>query len=250
MDELRFNEVCDRVIHSDIKRSGIGTLSEKTIHAVLKSYYESDLRYHEVKVGNKVADVKKGSNIIEVQTRHFHKLREKLDEFLKEYMVTIVYPIASTKYICWIDKETGEVSEKRKSPKTGRPQLAFVELYKIKEYLKNPNLQVRIVLIDIIEYRFLDGFGKDKKKRATSNDKIPVKLVDEIAVDTTLDYQKLLPLGLDDVFTTKDFSKAAKVPLSVAQASVNVLSELRVIKMVGKKGRFKLYKKEVQTTLC
>ena len=65
------------------------------------------------------------------------KLRRKLDTFLKYYPVTIVYPIVHTKYLYWIDEETGEISSKRKSPKTGTIYDAVPELYKIKMYLNN-----------------------------------------------------------------------------------------------------------------
>ena len=36
---------------------GIGTLSEKALHAALKSYYEPDFESREVKVGGFVADI-------------------------------------------------------------------------------------------------------------------------------------------------------------------------------------------------
>lgn len=193
MDAERFKEVCDQVVHLELKKEGIGTLSEKTVHAVLKYYYESNMKYHEVKVAGKVADIKKENEIIEIQTRHFHLLRSKLDRFLKDYSVTVVYPIARTKYIRWINEETGEISPKRKSPKSGRPQQVFNELYKIKDYIANQNFHLIVVIVDVEEFRILNGWSKDKKKGSTCSDRIPIRLIEEITIDKLNDYKKLIP---------------------------------------------------------
>ena len=42
--------------------------------------------------------------------------------------------------------------------------MAFKELYKIRPFLKNENLRFRFALIDMEEYRLLNGWSKDKKK--------------------------------------------------------------------------------------
>ena len=60
---------------------GIGTLSEKALHAALKSYYEPDFESREVKVGGFVADIVGENGIIEIQTRGFDRLGRKLDVF-------------------------------------------------------------------------------------------------------------------------------------------------------------------------
>ena len=38
-------------------RQGIGTLSEKTVHAVMKNYYAPDTDMHEILIENFVADI-------------------------------------------------------------------------------------------------------------------------------------------------------------------------------------------------
>ena len=38
-------------------RQGIGTLSEKTVHAVMKNYYAPDTDMHEIPIENFVADI-------------------------------------------------------------------------------------------------------------------------------------------------------------------------------------------------
>ena len=93
IDEKRFEAAREKVIGTDRIRQGIGTLSEKTVHAVMKNYYAPDTDMHEIPIENYVTDIYTGSEIIEIQTRSFQRMRKKLDVFLPLYPVTIVYPI-------------------------------------------------------------------------------------------------------------------------------------------------------------
>ena len=42
-DAARFLAACDRIIHTEHIENGIGTLSEKTVHSVLKHYLEPEI---------------------------------------------------------------------------------------------------------------------------------------------------------------------------------------------------------------
>ena len=86
------------------------------MHAALKSYYEPEFESREVKVGGCVADIVGENGIIEIQTRRFDRLGRKLDAFLEAARVTVVYPVVPKRGLCWVDPETGEIFEKRKSP--------------------------------------------------------------------------------------------------------------------------------------
>lgn len=241
MNQELFQTSCSLVIDQALQVNGIGTLSEKTIHAVLKHYYSPNTSCHEQKVKNFVADILIENHIIEIQTRHFYTLRRKLEAYLPEHEVTIVYPIAHNKWLSWVNEETGEVSKPRKSPKTGVAYQIFPELYQIKDYLKNPNLHLNIISIDVEEYRLLNGWSKDKKKGSTRNDGIPVALFDEMVITTKDDYHKLLPANLPKQFTTKDYKKAARVSQRVATTALNILYHMNTIDRVGKQGNAFLY---------
>ena len=65
IDELRFEAAKNRVIGINRERQGIGTLSEKTVHAVLKNYYAPDTDMHEIPIENFVADIFTGTEIME-----------------------------------------------------------------------------------------------------------------------------------------------------------------------------------------
>lgn len=180
MDTIRFEQAKEKIIGKDRLRQQIGTLSEKTIHAVVKNYYEPDDEKQEVPIEGMYADIFTGKEIIEIQTRRFDQVRKKLERFLPLYPVTVVLPIPDTKWLIWIDEETGELSQKRKSPKRGSAYEAFKELYKIKPYLKKEGLTIVLLFLDMEEYRLLNGWSRDKKKGSSRYDRIPVRITKEI----------------------------------------------------------------------
>ena len=242
IDEGRFEAAKNLVIGRDRERQGIGTLSEKTVHAVLKNYYAPDADMHEIPIENFVADIFTGTEIIEIQTRAFHAMRRKLEVFLKQYPVTIVYPIPNEKWLSWIDEESGETSPKRKSPKHGNPYQAFIELYKIRPFLKNENLKFRLALLDMEEYRLLNGWSRDKKKGSERYDRIPIRFVEEVCIERREDYMQLIPYDLGEPFTTKDFAKCAKIPAKLAGTVLLIMNDLNIVERVGKQGNSYLYR--------
>lgn len=241
IDREAFEAARKKVIGVDRKRSGIGTLSEKTVHAILKNYYEPDEEKQEIPIENYVADIFSDGGIMEIQTRQFNKMRNKLSAFLPLYPVTIVYPIPREKWIIWIDEENGELSRKRKSPAKGNVYLAFIELYKIKMYLKNPNLRVKLVLMDMEEYKLLNGWSRDKKRGSSRYDRIPTELVEEVDITRIEDYMQFVPYDLEEEFTSKEFAKAAHIPVKLAQTVLNILYDIGTVTRTGKKGREYLY---------
>ena len=241
INESLFENTRDKIVGIQRERQGIGTLSEKTIQAVLKNDDAPDTDMHEIPIENFVADIYTGQEIIEIQTRAFNKMRRKLDAFLPVYPVTIVYPIPHIKWLSWIDEETGETSPKRKSPKTGNAYMAFIELYKIRSYLSNPNLHLKVALIDMEEYRLLNGWSRDKKKGSERYDRIPVKFAEEVCIDRREDYMQFVPYDLPETFTTKDFAKHAKIQLRLAQTVLLILTDLEIVVRVGKQGHSYLY---------
>lgn len=244
-DPELFYRACHYLPSQDLTSRGVGTLNEKTIHAVLKNYYSPDTLYHEIKVGNYVADILIGHQILEIQTRNFNTMRKKLDAFLPNYDVTIVYPIAYIKWLCWINDETGEVSSKRKSPKKGTIYSIIPELYRLKNYLTHPNLHFILTFLNVEEYRLLNGWSHDKKRGSSRHDGIPTELIGEIHLHTLADYEQFLPCDLPSVFTTKDYQKHAKVSQRIAGTALNILYHLGLVVRTGKKGNAFLYERAI-----
>ncbi len=245
MDQARFSAVCEEEILRFRERLSIGTLSEKTLHAVLKNYFEPNADRHEMKIGNYIADIAKEKEIIEIQTRSFHALAPKLSTFLVENSVTVVYPVIKEKQIFWLDPLTMAVESTRKSNKNGTIFDLLPELYRIRSFLSEPNLRICVTELNVIEYRLLDGYGKDQKKHATKLDLIPSALLDEIYFETPCDYLRFLPDTLPENFTSADYRALMKIPSHTATAALGVLHALGLIEQNGKKGRAFTYQRKI-----
>ena len=241
MDKNAFESAKLKVLLKQNDPHGFGTLQEKTVHAVMKLYYEPNEDYHEVPVEGFIADIYREGRIIEIQNGNFGKLRPKLTAFLPLYPVTVVYPIPHFKWLIWMDEESGELSPKHKSPVTGNAYHAFAELYKIKAFLKDPNLSFSFPLIDIDEYRMLNGWSRNKKRGSTRYDRMPLDLFDEIRIDRREDFMQFVPIEIEEPFTIKEFAKAAGIRRELAAEAVPLLYYMEILKRVGKQGREYLY---------
>ena len=242
MNQQFFVQCCEEMTSVTRQRLGIGTYQEKTVHAVVKNYMEPDKTKQEVKVESFVADICNEQGIIEIQTANFNTMRKKLAVFLEKYPVTIVYPISFRKNIIWIDPDTGEISQKRKSTKKGTPQMIFRELYKIRSFLTNSNLHISILMLHVEEYKLLDGWGKDKKNHASKYDRIPTALEEEILLKDVNAYVKLLPQGLEEEYTAKDFAKKSGITVSDAQKALLLLYEFGIVERIRKEKQSYIYK--------
>lgn len=242
MNRQAFLDACDRIVGNRRNKKGIGTLSEKTMHAVLKEYYQPFSDSQEVKVGSFVADIVSESGIIEIQTRSFYKLIKKLDCFLEFCDVTVVTALPAVKYVSWLDPKTGNCTSRRKSPYKASIYNAIHELYSIKYTLDNPRMHLRLLLLEVEDIRYLNGWSKDKKRGSSRCDRIPIDIIDEIEFNCVDDYRQFIPKNLPVEFTSKDFADCAKIHRNTAQTTLNILSYLELVKKVGNSGKTIIYK--------
>ena len=222
--------------------NGVGTLSEKRLHAALKRYYAKDSTCLEVPIGRYVADVFDGERIVEIQTKNFAYLRPKLNFFLEAYPTTVVYPMPRTRYLVWTDPETGESTKPRKSPVCGKPLDALHELYRIRNLLGADNLTVELLLFDLDEYRLLNGCSRDRKKGSTCLERIPRGAPELIRLQSSEDYRALLPEGLPARFTVSAFRKLTGLKSRPAYSAVHVYETLGIFEEDGKEGKAAVYR--------
>ena len=247
IDEEQFNLAKDKIIGKKHNDKGIGTLSEKTVHAVLKNYFEPDEDKHEVALNGYFADIFNENGIIEIQTGNFNKLRDKLMVFLNEYRVNVVYPMPYDKWLTWVNPKTKDLVGRRKSPRKYSMYDSIKELYKIKMFLKNPNLSITLVMMDMEEYKLLDGWSKDKKKGSTRYDRIPVGIRKILTFECMEDYMQMIPEGLEDEkysdgFTSADFAIEADISRELATSALSLLNYMEQVERIGKKGRSYCYR--------
>lgn len=212
-------------------KTGIGTQSEKLVHTTMKYFLEPDESCHEIRIGNYTADIfsREQGRIMEIQTRSFERLRDKLAAFLPEYPVTVVYPCVQTKYLMWIDPDTGEVLSRRKTGKKGMPSDVLPEIYRLKEIWNHPNLDFLVLMMDMEEYKLKDGNGKDGKHGAHRYERIPLSVNRWVRLKTKDDFRDLVPETLPEQFMREDLTKALKLPGMKGSYALTMLERAGVI---------------------
>ena len=277
--------VRESIVQAQGREGGIGTLGEKRMHAMLKDYLseresqeipvgviedgaagtagtaktakaEASQKGQVSSTGENrtarkragfVADVFDGTRIYEVQTGSFYPLRTKLAYYLShtEYPVTVVHPVAAVKYLSWIDPATGEVSPSRRSPKKGRVQDVAGQLYWLIPFAASGRLSLRILLCEVREYRWRNGWGRDGKRGSERYERIPTALVDDVTLSTPSDFAAyFLPDSLPDPFTAAEFSRASGIRGKAAYGVLGLLTALGVLCEGGKRGRSKVWERK------
>lgn len=224
----------------------IGIEKERTLHATLKKYIEPDTCCHEVGYLGYIADIKRGNEIVEIQTRCLSKMKDKLDVFLRECKVTVVHPIARKKYIHTIDEESGEELSCRKSPKNGRYIDAMRELYTLREFLGRDGFTFRLILVDTDEFRRTDRKKRESRRGAVRIESIPREIVGDLTLDSPEKWRELLSDAagqavIPENFTSADLAKILKVRKNLIGFTIGMMKRVGTIKETGKTGRSIIY---------
>ena len=260
-----FKAIADEVMVSPRFRMGkhqapessphIGTLREKRLHAAVKFYLCPDETCHErpvadlwptedgspAKTRRMVADILTDGHIMEVQTGGFFPLKPKIEWYLTHTpcRVTVVHPIPAVKYLSWINPEDGAVISRHKSPKRGRVRDVAKELYWLSDFIGDPRLSVRILLLELEEYRLADGWSRDKKRGSNRYERFPTALLGDVTLSSPADYAAyLLPPAFSSpdaegnlpIFTAAAYAKATGIRGKATYSTIHLLERLGLIR--------------------
>lgn len=246
MNEGQFAALCaleKQGALADLEK-GVGTLAERGVHRVVKLWLEPRDEMREVPCGRYIADIKNENGIFEIQTRHFYKMTAKLESFLKEEKVTVVYPVAAQKSVLWLSGDTGELTPPRTSPKHGVPADILGELAGLKTLAAHENISFLVPLLETQEIRLLDGWGNGGKRGAHRVVNCPVALLGVHILSSPADFAALLPQNLPEIFTVKDLGAAFGRRVGrYAQNAASALLALGVVQRAGKQGNAYLYQR-------
>ena len=169
-------------------------------------------------------------------------MKSKMEFYLNntEFTVTVVHPLVAEKWTLWVDPETGETTTRRRSPKREKLTDLLPELFWLAEHLKNERLRFLIPIVEAEEYRILDGYGKDRKKRATKYERIPIGLRDEISFGGE-EIEGLLPESLPKSFTSAEFTRATGLRGRRAYYALKLLCLVGIAEKGEKQGRSYVY---------
>lgn len=242
LDKKRFSDICRSVINSEHARTGIGTYGEKSVHLALKMFFEEDAAKREVPVGRYIADIKNDTGIHEIQTSGFGSMKRKLEAYLSQYEVELIFPVVEKKRVIWLSPETGEVVKEYDSPRHVIPAEIFKELLFIADHAFSDRLSYTLVSLAIDEVSLLDGYGKDKKRRSTKVDKIPKELLDIKRYRTVSEMAELFPYCNGEIFTAEKLRKYLHAPGRNGWAALRFMELAGLCEKCGKDGNRILYK--------
>ena len=244
---ITFEKLCHEELSREKERDGIGLYAEKRLHSVLKRWMYDDFAAHEQKVperGGKisrfVADILTPSGeIIEIQTGEMFRLARKVEFYMSktDLRVTLVHPLAVQKQINWLDPETGEVRERNRSPKKESVLEGLAQLKALARFLGDPRLTVVFPMLELEEFRLLDGWVKNPKRRSHRYELIPTALLDTEVLCEKQTYLSLFPQDLPERFTAKIFGKHTRLRGYALYDAIAVFEALGAIRRLGKEGR-------------
>ncbi len=217
-------------------------MNELALHSEIKKVYSLPGDQFEVKLGNYVVDILRENLIIEVQTKNFSALKEKLQALTEKHRVRIVYPLPERKYITHVTKDLA-VLNTRKSTKKGRLTDLFRELVMIPHMIGVENFSLEVLLIDEEEIRCNDGKGSWRRRGVSIKERNLLKVNDRILFQTKADYLKILPEDLKEVFTNRELAKLSKISLRTARQITYCLRKSGVVRLAGKNGRELVFQK-------
>ncbi len=222
--------------------NGIGTLNERSLHAALKLWYALPADRFEVPLQGFVIDVVRGEQLIEIQTRNFTSIRQKLKTLLKHYRVHLLHPVTFEKWIVQVDHHrVGQVLSRRKSPVKGQLTDLFAELVRIPELVKHPNFSLEILLTREEEVRCQDGKGSWRRRRTSVLDRRLLEVVNTHRFTDITDFLQFLPSTLPIPFSNKCLAAANGLPLYRCRQLTYCLRKMELIVQVGKRGNELLY---------
>jgi hypothetical protein len=211
----------------------IGTLNEKPLHAALKAWIAEAGDRFEVPIGRYVADIVRGSRLIEIQTGSTSPLKRKLTALLKTHAVHLVIPIAQQKTLVTVDEE-GRVVSSRRSPKRGDLLDVFSQLVSLRDLLGDANLSIEALLIHVEETRRPRTTRSRRRKEWEVHERRLIEVYDQACFHHPGDFLGVIPSLLEEPFTTADLARAVGRPRRIAQQIAYCLREMGTLAVVDR----------------
>jgi hypothetical protein len=219
----------------------LAAVQETSLHYALKDYYAAAGAVKESAVDGYWIDVRSGDLLIEIQTRNFTALKDKLPDLLQRHPLRLVHPIPREKWIVKLPAQGETPLSRRRSPRRGQAVDVFYELVRIPALLAHPNFSLEILLIQEEEVRRADGQGSWRRKGVSIVDRRLLGVVDRLLLETPADLLAFLPPDLPQPFSNQDLTLALHIPRRLAGKMTYCLRALGVITLCGKRSKAHLF---------
>lgn len=222
----------------------IGTLNEKPLHAALKDFCARPGDRREVAVDGFLVDLVRDDELIEIQTRNFTSIRDKLSNLSARHRVRLVHPIAQEKWIVRLAADRDAVVGRRRSPKRGSVYDLFDELVHAPTLLANERFSLEVLLVREEEVRRKDGTCRAwRRKGWVVQERRLIEVVSSHVFAAPSDLAALMPAGIAEPFTTADLAHAAGIPRPLARRMAYCLRKTDLVADAGKRGNARLYER-------
>lgn len=224
--------------------TGIGSLNEKPLHALLKEWYAGPGDRLEVSVDGFVIDIVRGDLLVEIQTRGFSSIKAKLVKLLVSRRIRLVYPVPSERWIVKLprDDDPGIEAARRRSPKRGRVEDVFREMVSLPELIAHPRFSVEVLFTREEDVRRYDARRAWRKDGWVTVDRRLMGVTGRRLLEGPSDWRALVLPMSQGPFTARELARALGVRRDLAQKMVYCLRRAKVISLDGKLGRENVYR--------
>ena len=223
---------------------------ETTLHRQLKERYAGKTGKVEVRHGRYRIDVVRGKRLIEIQQSSLSAIRDKIQKLCHEaessgHQIEVVKPLIIRKQLIKLDAKSGNIVDRRKSPKRGKLTDLFAELVYFTRAFPHPQLTLVVPEIEVEETRY-PGHGKRRRRRQNDFQVEEIRIVEfgrSNYFRKPHDWLKLIRGRLPVPFDTADLATRLDLPRWEAQRAAYALRNIGAIKAVGKRGNAVIYEK-------
>jgi hypothetical protein len=215
-------------------------MGQTSLHDALKRWYSKPGDQLEAWVDGYLIDIVRRELLIEIQTRSFSSIKDKVKDLLHNHRIRVVHPLVVNKWIVRVNAQGHPVS-RRKSTRKGRTEDLFRELVYMPDVWRSPNLSLEVLFIDAEDVLIDDGKGSWRRKYWSIHDKHLLNIVDQRVYREPTDFLGFLSNNLPAQFTTNHIAKTSELNLNLARKMAYTLRKMGVIEDIGKRGRATLY---------
>jgi hypothetical protein len=216
-------------------------MQQTALHSALKTFYLSQDAAEEVLIDGYYIDIVQDDLLIEIQTRNFSAIRNKLFDLVDRHRVRLVHPIAVEKWIVRMEEKSEIRASRRKSPRHGRIEHVFSELIRIPDLMEHPNFSLEVLLIREEEIRLADGKGSWRRNGVSIVNRRLLEIIDRRLFMDPSDLSSLLPQDLELPFTNRSLAQKLDISPRLAARMSYCFRNMKILKVTGKLNKSYLY---------
>jgi hypothetical protein len=190
-------------------------MQETDLHTDLKRHLLRAGGTAEVQIDGFLIDLVTDGLLLEIQTRNFSALKNKLADLLPRYPLRVVHPISRDLWIILRDKD-GMTIHRRKSPRRGRLEFLFYELVHVAEWIDHPNFSLQVLLISEEQERVRDGTGSWRRRGVRIHNRRLMDIYESYYFLSPSDYRIFLPFPPDFMFSNAELADQLSISTKLA----------------------------------